>query len=472
MIEENPNFTENLFQAIEERRNWFDTIELPKLLDTYRAMQGLTETVFAILLKKGVITEDPYKKDKKISDIVVPPDTPYSDNEQSVIIGMRLSDYESMLDFLCNYFKFSVSFLTLDRIKALVALNNCFHWNGIAPTSPKPNTRGLARMFQGIKQSTDILSAGMINDSISQMSKNTAAANTILKELTDFQKELYKADIRKGILANPQYSESKAAAGTDAVIQQIRKLFPSVFGKKPFYTELIEEIAQEECGPDKENRRKQLIDKLRVSKTSAAVQEQQVNTKEMLMDGVRIISGAAPQFEIITEKLEENRKLLQSQNSGFRTKFAAILRKAYYIEEKKLEYTVSITESGTQIRKSQVINYADLLTELNQKIRFFNLFSVKKSQGYAKVEAQTEQQILDFLNKQMSETQSLLVQLAALDEYFKTNASPTNRTKVKGIKIELAAIKNTLIKTNQCRAEYISIREEQEQLKRLGINNA
>ena len=44
--------------------------------------------------------------------------------------------------------------------------------------------------------------------------------------------------------------------------------------------------------------------------------------------------------------------------------------------------------------------------------------------------------------------------------------------KVKGIKMEITAIKNTLVKTNQRKAEYSAFVEEQIQLRKLGITNA
>jgi hypothetical protein len=41
---------------------------------------------------------------------------------------------------------------------------------------------------------------------------------------------------------------------------------------------------------------------------------------------------------------------------------------------------------------------------------------------------------------------------------------------VKGIKPELATIKNAIVRANQDRYEYSAQKEEEEQMKRLGIN--
>jgi len=45
------------------------------------------------------------------------------------------------------------------------------------------------------------------------------------------------------------------------------------------------------------------------------------------------------------------------------------------------------------------------------------------------------------------------------------------RERIRGIKVEISAIRNNLVKANQCRAEYASQVEELQQLKKLGITN-
>jgi len=46
-----------------------------------------------------------------------------------------------------------------------------------------------------------------------------------------------------------------------------------------------------------------------------------------------------------------------------------------------------------------------------------------------------------------------------------------NKARIKGLKIDLEALRNSIINVNKKRGEYVSIREEAEQLKKLGINN-
>ena len=69
------------------------------------------------------------------------------------------------------------------------------------------------------------------------------------------------------------------------------------------------------------------------------------------------------------------------------------------------------------------------------------------------------------------EAQKLITQFIAIDNYFKTTATPETRQHIKGLKIEITSLKNTIISTNQHRVDYISFIEEQEQMKKLGITN-
>ena len=468
-METSDNFNKQLFELAEAKKNWYDTEEMIKILEEYRNLLGVVNNLINLLEKKGLIQPDPYKHDKKISDIAVPDEIPFLDSERSMVIGARLSDFESMLDFICNIFKFSVATVSVERIKTLLALNNYFQWNSLVPNSTKPNTKGLAEIVQAIKMGTDTLSVSVLNETINYASKTVSRINGLLKELTDFQKEIYKIEIRKCIFEHPSYSHEKSQKSNQEALQQIKKLFPQVLGKKPFYSELIDELIQEEYSPEKEKFRETLLKKFEISSSKKEEKKIQINTKELLMDAVRALGAAAPLFEQIVQKVDENHKVLQSEHNGFLDKLLALLRQAFNRPEKPVVYTVTVTEPLTQSRKQEDINYQDFITDINRRRRTYNSFSVKKAPGYVKIENQTEKAIQEYLAKQISECNRLMQLLAALDEYFKSAPAIENRPKIKGLKMELTSLKNCIVKTNQRKAEYTALIEEEEQLKKLGI---
>ncbi len=468
-METSDNFNKQLFELAEAKKNWYDTEEMVKILEEYRNLLGVVNNLINLLEKKGLIQPDPYKHDKKISDIAVPDEIPFLDSERSMVIGARLSDFESMLDFICNIFKFSVATVSVERIKTLLALNNYFQWNSLVPNSTKPNTKGLAEIVQAIKMGTDTLSVSVLNETINYASKTVSRINGLLKELTDFQKEIYKIEIRKCIFEHPSYSHEKSQKSNQEALQQIKKLFPQVLGKKPFYSELIDELIQEEYSPEKQKFRETLLKKFEISSNKKEEKKIQINTKELLMDAVRALGAAAPLFEQIVQKVDENHKVLQSEHNGFLDKLLALIRQAFNRPEKPVVYTVTVTDPLTQSRKQEDINYQDFITDINRRRRTYNSFSIKKAPGYVKIESQTEKAIQEYLAKQISECNRLMQLLTALDEYFKSAPAIENRPKIKGLKMELTSLKNCIVKTNQRKAEYTALIEEEEQLKKLGI---
>ena len=468
-MESNGNFKDTLLKALDEKTQWYDNEELPRLLDNYRLLYTCIKNLFEFLAKKALITPDPYKLDKKISDIKAPDTSQFVENEKSVVIGQRFSDYETTLDFMCNYYKFSVNHLTIANTKKLIDFNNTFHWSSFSQNHSKINTKVLAGIVAAGRQNSDALTASMVNDSLSKASKAMTEINGILKEYAEFQKEYYKGQIRKNVFSHPNFDAAKASQSMADETAQIKKAFVAAMGKIPFYTELVEELVQEDQGDDKAAKQKAVLDKLAIKKHEDKVEEKKVDTKEMILEGVRLLGGIPLHLEQIGSKVRENHDILESEHNSFKDKLLKALRKAFNLEEKPVIYVVTVNDQRTGTQRTEKINYAVLVNEIAVKQRRYAACSNKKTQGYAKISSMTEDKILAFLSAQITECQRLMVVLNALNDFFKSAANPTNKSRIKGFKIDVDAMKNTIIKINQIRAEYSSYIEEEEQMRKLGI---
>ena len=94
-----------------------------------------------------------------------------------------------------------------------------------------------------------------------------------------------------------------------------------------------------------------------------------------------------------------------------------------------------------------------------------------KGVEYQKINASNEDAILSFVNKQISEVQSIFVIINALDAYFKNEVDTEFKVKVKGMQIELSALRNSIINANKKRGEYASFKEEHAQMQKLGLSD-
>lgn len=462
------DFNSTVITAVAKKREWFDTVLLPKIQDNYRLHLTCVNTIIEALVKKSLINPDPYKKDKKISSIVLPDDHSFNENERATQLGIRLSDYQSMLDYICNYMKFTVEQLNTEKIRKLLDLNSVFTWNNLSPNSPKINSRSLFICISEAKNNSQPLQVAMINDSLSKTKEALDIINSGLQELGGFIRELYKCDIRRTILQNKEFDQAKYNA--NEMLSEIKRLFPSCMPKRPFATDLVNEVIAEETSQNKAELQAKLLAKFKIEDNAKTEQKKNtVTSHDILMDALRILGASNEQYNVILDKLNTNHNIIQNGRKTFSDRFFRFWRKVFGMAEKPEEYMIHMIDPTTKESKKEKLNYTEFYENLGKRIKYYAAMVSKQSLVYQKLDAQEETKTLEFLNKQMTDNNQMQIVLSALDEFFKSNAPISDRAKIKGLKMDLSIIKNILIKVNQYRAEYVALLEEKEQMAKLGI---
>ena len=464
-------FSQKVIEATQAKIDWYNANAMPELVEEYRLFHTCVKNLYDLMIKKSLLKPDPYKLEKKISGIKPLDNSPFIDGDRTTIMSGRFSEFETMLDWICTYYKFSVESLKIPEIKKLVDYNNSFMWNSLSPNNAIPNTRGLGQLVFEMKQGADTLTSSSINDILAKIQKATGNITKIFKDLTEFQKEVYKYKVRAQIIFNPKFDKEKAFSSPSEEVAQIKKLFPSVFGHEPFYTQLVEEISREDLAENRDQLQAALLEKLAIEEQSSKKKTQTVDTKEMLLDAVHSLCAQVTPITEVSAKLSENNELLLSASKSFWAQVVAAFKKAFGIPDKPIEYELVIVEQATNAKRKQKVNFNTFVADIQKKAVFYNSFALKNSSGYKKFQEADSAKVLDFLNRQITDLQKASILLKAFDDFFKTNAPAEKRPKVKGLSMELMAIKNNLVNTNQRRAEYISYVEEQEQMKKLGIEH-
>ena len=463
------NFNQQIIDAAAERERWYDETELPKIQEAYRLHLTCVKNIFDNLVKHSLIVPDPYQNDNKIDQISIPDTKDFPDNEKSIVLGVRLCSYQTMIDFVCNFMKFSVSSLTMRTIKTLLELNQTFNWTNLSVNSSKPNTRTLAVMINDIRTTmTQQIAVSLLKDSLTKSHDAMAEINAGLKALADFKREAYKAEVRKTILLNPDFNKEKAYSSASAFASEVKRLFPSCMSKKAFSLELVGEIANEEISDKKDELRKALLGKVKI-KEKKENKKPDVDVHAVLLESLRILGTSYEQFKTIAEKVDANHEVLESEKKAFKDKFMRFMRSMLGLEEPEVDYEVLLLDKKTDAKRKETIHYKEFSESLSKKWRIYASFAAKTGAGYIKMAAQNDQTIFSYLTKQAGDNAHLFSQLVALDEFFKRTAKPGDRSKIKGVSMELTTIKNIVLKSNQYKAEYASYIEEQEQMKRLGL---
>jgi hypothetical protein len=455
-----PSYNDTLQQALLDRKDWLERSELDKLKEELRVFQISYSVLYNMFLKKKLIIEDPYKQETKISELEVPETGPINEAKRLEQISLRLANYDSQMDFLVNFYQFGVDFLNLERIRRILGLVRYIDWTNLTPDSKAPNTRLVAEITNNAKSGGDHLSLSIIGESLTKLPKCTANIIAILRNITAYHKETYKLNARNAI---------KGMQASDATLINVKKKLSAAMPGTPFYQEFIDEMLKESYSKDGPALQEAILKSLAVPSEKPKATKPKVSYKAILMSGVNAIGSAGSVLGEIAQTVDENEALLASMKKGFFEKLKQLIRAMTNAEPEDVMYELEFIDQVKGTRTEELLNLNQFRIDLNKRIKILTGMTAQ-GQLFAKLQAAPEEKVLAYLENAIKDVQAIHRTLTALDEYFKSSISREERDKVKGVKTELASIKNYFVKANQIRHEYSAAKEEEEQLKRMGIN--
>ena len=462
-------FIQELEGALTRRTEELNTTVLPFAFENYGIQITFVKIVRNLLLKKRLIHNDPYKYDSKMTEIELPDSSPFMKTEAPSILGARLAHYETMLDFLMGYYQFNTNFLTPKRMQKLLALNATFMWSDFSPKSKSQNTVELYEIIVPIFSSTDKVSTTVLKGALSNLATADANITNCLRALLFFYRQKYKLSVRKEVMPYVTPT-SEDYLNPSKILKEIKKVFATKAKKLPFYADFVIEILKEDYSVDHRTYQEQILQEL-FSKVKKDVEKEKKveDPRPYLLLSLQALGFTGSHFAKALEKTRENKSVLDEANKTFFVKFVRFLRQAFNIAEPPCEIPIIIQDSVTQGRRKYLLPWADFESRVVSKSMFFASLSSQSESMKKKIRNAKDQDLLDVLNKNLSEANNLVSQFAGLDDYFKKE-KPEIRSKIQGIKIELTTIRNYIIKSNQRRAEYLALCEEARQMQDLGMD--
>lgn len=462
-------FLGQLQVAIGAQREYLERTELPRLKDNFRTFHLSYQAFYNVLLRKALVDEDPYKHDQKISEIAAPSNGPFLESEKDTQMSMRLSDFESQLDFLNHYYQFSLDFLTLRRIKDLLALTSYVRWSQLSPTSENMTTRVLAELLEKVVKGTDQMSTSIITDAHEQLSKLQRQILAQLKKLTDYLREAYKLVLRQDVMPDVTLPETPLAR-LEECIKAIKRICAKRRPDEPFYAELAQEIIQEDHAPNADGRKEEILRGLAVKEEKKRRDEKIDDLRQLLSDGLRILANSSRVLADCSTKLKDNAVLLENRRKSFGERIRLWIMRALGHKVQKHVYEVSYNDITTSAVQREKIDFTDFAEHVDRKSRMFAGIIARTGNLAKKVEGASEDQLFSYVARNISEVQLMHRRLQSLDSFFKDSVPAQERSQMRGIKIELTGLKNNIIKANQKKHEYVARKEEIDQLKKLGID--
>ncbi|MFW5801420.1 MAG: hypothetical protein ACOCVC_05275 [Spirochaeta sp.] len=462
------DFSQQLAEALQQNREHLERYEFTKLREDFRMFYLAFEGIYKTLKKKGIIQDDPYRFEAKVAGLEIPDQGNFMENERDDKMSIRLSNFDAQLDYINNYFQFSMEELTLDRLKLLAKMTMYIRWNELTDTNPNITTQSMALYLNKIKHSGDNLSANIVKDSQDQLSKYGRSIRNRLKTITRYHREHYKLMVREQVINEINLHPTENPA--DEFMPQVKRKFMSTMGDKPFYAELISEVLNEDYGPESGKLQSQLLKDLQPEPENKPKKKLGPSFEEMLQDAIRALAQSSRSLEVCITKLTENHYLMENQRISLGTRLRRWFAHKILKAPQDRTYEVEYMDLATSTRKTEKISYASFSDAVLKKSRLYAGILSKMGTVSSRLDQAGEEQLFQFLHKNLEEVQLIYRRLQGLDAFFKTEMPRDSRKQVRGIKNDLVALKNTLANANQKRHDYVSKKEEIEQLKKLGIS--
>jgi hypothetical protein len=244
-MEGNLEYLQSLSQSLTEYRNSLEKV-LPEIKENFHIMGSFYVNIKNIFIKKGLLADDPYRYEKKISDIKPIPNEGFLENEKATVLSIRIAEFEAQLDFLQNFYSFSLDSFNLAKIKRLIQFVKFIKWKNVNPNHTDINTRVMGEMIQKIRSSDDSMGVNLINDGIKQLAIYQEKILEGLKQLTTYLREDYKYLLREAVYPSVDIVPQDWANDQDRCVREVKKSFAQHMRGQPFVPELVKEALEED----------------------------------------------------------------------------------------------------------------------------------------------------------------------------------------------------------------------------------
>jgi hypothetical protein len=444
--------------------------EIPELKVQCRTFQSAFTGIYKVFLEKGLIQEDQYDYEQKISDLKAPPADPFAESDMFIQMNLRLQEYSGQLDFLNNFFFMSPETLNLRGIKNLLSLIDYFHWNELSANSAHLMTRNLSLYLEKIKQTGDSLALNIILNSINVLKDLQKSIKALLKKIAQYSRQNYKLQCRMNVLSNMVLDPARISKDLSGTLQAIKFEFPVKWEGAPYFKDLVEEILQEDYSPRSESLQESVLRSLEVKEK--VVKKKKIDkSAEMKKDLLQITRDLAKVYiplETIIIRLDDNSHILDENLKTLTQKLSRWFQRVMR-NKNEIFYEIN-TNVGGKGKSREKLNFTSYLNWIRMKANFYKNLNNTSSTSYLRAAESELPQLEDFLEKNQQELKKIINRLAALERFFKEEADTDIKSKMKGFKAELQQMKMIVGRVIAGLKEYQVQLEEMEQLRALGID--
>jgi len=453
-MEGSGEFLQQLTDALSKRSQWLEGTQIPRLKESLQGYQNYFEAIMQVLIRKGLLREDPYNYEQTMTDITVPSDAPLPDFENTDETSYRLAAFRRQLKFVMTDLSLALSDLKLGKLKKLSALLSYVNWSEFSDTASSPVTRSFARSFTQVLLSGDITSAHILKEQEGQILRVFHDCQSIIADLATFHRESWKADVRRTVLPQVSLEPAGGPGKKDDAVRALRKAYGKEMEGRPWYPALAQELIAEETESDAEARRARLLASLAIPEPVAVEDATPRESKPILMEAVRILSRPHEELIAAVESLSETERLLQAREGGIGHALRRLFGRSQRPKTDSHTYEITFSEPAQGTTKSEKVNFPQFAEGTRKKATLLAAISSGSGPAYKRIQGASESSLAAFVDKQLNEMLLIHRRLAGFNTLFQARAAQAGKQGVRGIKLELLTIRNSIVKANQRRHEY------------------
>ncbi len=432
--------------AVDQLRVRLSTRELPRLEHAIGAYRSNYDHLYQLLVRKSLIKEDRYRYDAAPAKLAVPSDEEILDSQAHEQASLRLAAYRGQLELLATKTDLSIDKLSLATLRRIAGLMQYINWGRLADASESPITRCVADYVKRIKAANDGMASQLAATTVGQLDRMAREVLAIVERANVLQREVYKTKLRSEVL--PVVAAGKTPEET---VERVKRHFATALRGTPFYPELLQETLAEDSPSGDEARARALTRVLGDGPSSTPRSTQ--GDREALLQAMRALAAAAQPLADTVVKVAANDQAVRAvpEPKGLR----ALLRRFLHPPQEKPAPQVEYLDGA--VMRTETIDLNVFLDEVTRQARLLAALARPDGESAAKIQRTPDRSLADFLERQAQALQVTYRRLAGLSELFRKQAPAEGA--LKGIKIELTLIKNSLIRSNQFRHQYSGARE-------------
>jgi hypothetical protein len=458
-----PDFLSRLEEAVELRSTWLEAIRIPQLKDMLGTYRSLFENIAGTLVKKGLLREDPYDYEGKVTAVAAPPDSALADSDNTTELSRRIVAYRRQLDFLLDSSQFTLASMDLAALKRISSLLSYIDWESFGETSHSPTTRALARVVSKVRVSMDALSSRVLHESQTQIEKLSRDIRERTAEVEAWQRESWKTELRAKVLPLVSPHRDKTGEERAAKTLAIRKAFEQALPEGTWHPQLVQEIIGEDHSTGAGEQKEKLFASLAIPQPVTSKPENVPQRRNEILEAVQSVCNAAEDIGYCEAILVENEHALENSRLSFVQRVRRWFQKSLGRLDDRF-YDIEYRASPSADAKTESIDFLRFVSEMKELRAVLAEIVETGSPGNLRIEKMDEEQLCDFLDWQLRQLRQLHRRMEGLNTMFQVKAVHDRGGSARSIRLELLAIENCMNRADVVRRQSIAVLEKKPRL--------